>query len=239
LTIISTDSTPPPAPASGPAPSTTNRATVVVQSTQLNAIDPGTYVLDGAAPRFQAGAFLDQNRNFLVDAADPSGALANVPYLAFPVRTSELDFSIAPGSGYFAGADAMLWFLLGDVAPGVPGGDIFVTVHLDVDIASGIARPIAIIAGTARQPGIVVGTDASGFSIADIQVESPVVGGPGAIHGHLAAVPTFLENIFLPSTPAICLDPDFFCPDPGPSIQQNLWASGLDVTFDLPLFNDN
>lgn len=238
LVIVREDTTPPPPPVAGTPPATANDATVTVQGTQLNAIQPGTYVLDGAAPRFQAGAFLDQNRNFFVDLADPTGARKNVPYLAFPVRTSDIDFSIASGSGYFVGADAMLWFILGDVASG-PGGEIFVTVHLDVDIAAGTARPIAIVAGTAQQNAIVVSTDFSGFSASDFQVESPVVGGPGAIRGHLAAVPTFLQNIFLPSAPALCLDPDFFCPDFGPSIQQNLWANGIDITFDLPLFNDN
>jgi hypothetical protein len=237
LVIIRDDTTPPPPPVTGTPPSSANTATVIVQGTQLDAIQPGTYPLSGAA--FSAGAFLDLNRNFFVDLIDPSGQMKNVPYLAFPVRTSDIDFSITPGSGYFAGADAMLWFVLGDVAPGVAGGDVFVTVHLDVDIARGTARPIAIIAGIAQESRIVLSTDVSGFSTFDFQVDSPVVGGPGAIRGHLAAVPTFLENLFIPSQPGLCLDPDFFCPDFGPSIQQNLWANGIDITFDLPLFNDN
>ena len=237
LVVVGRDAPPPPAAVVGTPPATTNTATLTVQGTALNAIEPGTYPLDGA--RQQAGAFLDANRNFFVDLADPSGALRNVPYLAFPVRTSDTDFSIEPGSGYFAGANAMLWFILGDVAPGAPGGEIFVTVQLDVDIAGGTVRPIAMIAGIAQQPGIVVSTDASGISVSDVQVEAPVVGGPGAIHGHVAGVGTFLQNVFLPSEPALCVDPDTFCPDFGPSIQQNLWGNGVDATFDLPLFNDS
>jgi hypothetical protein len=237
LVVVTQDAPPPPAPVAGTPPATTNTATLTVQGTALNAIQPGTYPLAGA--QNQAGAFLDSNHNFFVDLADPTGAVRNVPYLAFPVRTSDIDFSIAPGSGYFAGANGMLWFILGDVTPGAPGGEIFVTVHLNVDVAAGTAQPIAMIAGVVQQPGIIVSTDASGFSVSDVHVESPVIGGPGAIRGHLAGVGSFLQNIFLPSEPALCLDPDSFCPDFGPSIQQNLWANGVDVTFDLPLFNDN
>jgi hypothetical protein len=236
LVVVTQDAPPPPAPVVGTPPATTNTATLIIQGTGLNAIQPGTYALAGT--RNQAGAFLDSNHNFFVDLADPTGALRNVPYLAFPVRTSDTDFSVAPGSGYFAGANAMLWFVLGDVSSG-SGGEIFVTVHLDVDVAAGTAQPIAIVAGINQPSGIVVSTDGSGVSATDIQVESPVVGGPGAIRGHLTGLATFLQNVFIPSQPSVCPDPDTFCPDLGPSIQQNLWASGIDVSFDLPLFNDN
>jgi len=236
LLVVDRDITPPPAPVQGTAPATQNAATVTIQSSALNALQPGTFSLRGTSN--QAGAFLDANRNAFVDLADPTGALRNVPFLAFPVRTSEFDFSIEPGTGYFAGADAMLWFVLGDVAPGAAGGEVFVTVHLDVDIAAGTARPIAMVAGIAQQPGIVVSTDLSGFSAFDIRVESPVVGGPGAIRGSLSAVPMFLEQIFIPSQVAPCFDPSGFCPDFGPEIEQRLWANGVVVDFDLPLFND-
>jgi hypothetical protein len=237
LIIIRPDATPVEPPTSNaPAPASTNRATVTVQSTSLNAITPGSYHV--ATANQNALAVLDLNHNFFFDLVDPSGSRRNVPFMALPERTSEFDFTTEPGSGYFAGADTMLWFQIGDTTPGVPGGEVFVTVQLDVDLDGGTARPIAMIAGLATPDGIVLYTDASGFGSTSIQVERPVIGGPGAIRGHVEAVPLFLQNIFLPSQPGVCGDPDFFCPDLGPSVEQRLWANGIVIDFDLSLFND-
>jgi hypothetical protein len=156
-----------------------------------------------------------------------------VPYLAFPVRTSSVDMTVTQGRGYFAGADAMVWAFFEGGNPNVlDNRDVFVTVHLDVDIAAGTARPVGIIAGVAGAPGIVISSDQ--FSEFAVTVDAPVVGGPGAIRGHIAAVPSFIELIFLPSQPSVPGAPDI-----SPGLEQRLWANGIVLDFDVPLFKDS
>jgi hypothetical protein len=64
-------------------------------------------------------------------------------------------------------------------------------------------------------------------------------GGVGALSGRIAAVPLFLENIFLPSQPGVCLEDQPFCADLGPSVEQRIWSNGIVIDFDVPLFADN
>jgi hypothetical protein len=224
--VTQPEASPVPPPTTGAVPPSTNRGTLVIQASAQNALTPGTFPLSGA--QLQVGAFLDDERNHVVDPV--SAGRNDVPYLFFPVRTSEFDFTLQLGRGYFAGADAMLWVFFDDGDGTLDNQDVFVTVHLDVDVAAGTARPVAMIAGVAGNPGIVVSTDF--FTESSLTVESPVVGGPGAIRGHLAAVPTFLELIFLPSQPT----PSGI--DLGPGFEQRLWANGIVIDFDVPLFND-
>ena len=99
------------------------------------------------------------------------------------------------------------------------------------------ARPIAMLAGVAGNPGIVMMADQFA-SETHIDVAQPG-GGVGAISGHIAAAPLFLENIFLPSQPGVCLDDEPFCPDTGPSVEQRIWSNGVTIDFDVPLFADN
>jgi len=225
--VTDDDTTPVPPPVSAPVPPSTNTGTLVVQGTEQNALNPGTYAVSGAAN--QVGAFLDEEGNHVVDLAP--GLRNDVPYLAFPVRTSDIDFTVTPGRGYFVGANAMAWMFFEDGDGQLDAGDTFVTVHLDVDLAAGTARPVAMLAGAAGSPGIVISTNE--FTEFSFSVDAPVVGGPGALRGHVAAVPMFLELIFLPSQPSAPGTPDI-----GPGLEQRLWANGLVLDFDVPLFND-
>jgi hypothetical protein len=52
-------------------------------------------------------------------------------------------------------------------------------------------------------------------------------------------VPLFLENVFLPSQPGVCLIDQPFCADAGPSVEQRVWGNGIEIDFDVPLFADN
>ena len=114
--------------------------------------------------------------------------------------------------------------------------DRFFVVHLSIDLAARTARPVAMLAGVAGSPGIVMMADVFA-SETSITVAQPG-GGVGAISGRIAAVPLFLENIFLPSQPGLCPDGSPGCDFP-PSVEQRLWANGVVIDFDVPLFADN
>jgi hypothetical protein len=215
-----------PPPVQGTAPATANNGVLVIQDTNESALTPGTFPVSGAQNRI--GAFLDFNNNGVVDLG---GGRNDVPYLAFPVRSSEFDFAIEQGRGYFTGANAVLWVFFEGGNPAVlDEADVFVAVHLNVDLARRTVRPVALVAGPAGDPGIIVSTDQ--FTAASITVEPPVVGAPGALRGQLSAVASFLQLIFIPSQPSVS-GPDF-----GPEIEQRLIANGFELTFDVPLFND-
>lgn len=221
-------------PQTGTAPSTANQGTLTVQETSLSLFNAGTFQVTGAAQ--QVGAFLDTNDDNVVNLF-PAGR-DDVPYLAFPVRTSEFDFTIEGGRGYFQGSNAILWVFFEGGSPAVlDATDQFFVVHLSVDMAARSARPIAMLAGVAGSPGVVMMADrfAAETSIAVAQPG----GGVGAIAGRIAAVPLFLENIFLPSQPGVCLEDLTFCADLGPSVEQRLWSNGIVIDFDVPLFADN
>lgn len=225
--VVAADTTPPPAPVQAAPPASANRGTLVVQGSDQNALSPGTFTLSGA--QNQVGAFMDGNRNAFIDLG---AGRTDVPFPAFPVRTSSVDLTITQGRGYFAGADAILWVFFEGGNPAVfDNRDVFVAIHLDIDVAAHTARPIAMLAGVAGSPGIVVSTDQ--FTEASFTVEPPVVGGPGALRAHVAAVPNFLELIFVPSAP---IAPGV--PDLGPSFFERLWANGIVLDVDVPLFND-
>ncbi len=235
LVVVRADATPnQPVPTTGSAPATQNNGTLHVQASALSLFNAGDFPVSG--PAFQIGAFLDANNNHVVDLF--TTGRNDVPYLAFPVRTSDFDFSIEGGRGYFAGANAMLWVFFEGGNPSVlDNTDQFFVVHLNIDLANRTARPIAMLAGVAGDPGVVMMADQFA-SETNITVAQPGAG-VGAIKGRIAAVPTFLQNVFIPSQTSTCIvDPDFFCPDFGPEIQQNLWANGITIDFDVPLFAD-
>jgi hypothetical protein len=101
---------------------------------------------------FQIGAFLDANDDHIVNLF--TTGRNDVPYLAAPVRTSDFDFTIEGGRGYFQGANAMLWVFFEGGDPNVlDNRDQFVVVHLRVDLAARTARPVAMLAGVAGSPG--------------------------------------------------------------------------------------
>ncbi len=233
LVVVTQDALPAaPVPSAGTPPTTRNQGTLTVVATDTSLFDAGTFTVTGGA--FQIGAFLDTNANGLVDLI---GGANDVPYPAFPERSSEFDFSIQAGRGYFPGANAMLWIFFEGGDPSVlTRDDRFFVVHLAVDLVARTARPVAMLAGVGGDPGIVMIADQ--FGQADITVPPPG-GGVGALRGRIAAVPTFLENIFFPSQPGVCDDPSGFCPDFGPSIEQRRWANGVTIDFDVPLFADN
>ena len=226
---------PPPAtvPQAGTAPATANRGTLTVEDTALSFFNAGSFPVTGP---FQIGAFLDSNGDHIVNLFQVGRD--DVPYLAFPERTSEFDFTIEGGRGYFQGSNAILWVFFEGGDPAVlDASDQFFVVHLSVDLAHRTARPIAMLAGVAGSPGIVMMADqfAAGTSIVVAQPGD----GVGALSGHIAAVPLFLENIFLPSQPGVCLDDQPFCADTGPSVEQRIWGNGIEIDFDVPLFADN
>jgi hypothetical protein len=226
---------PPPAPVqqTGTPPATANRGTLTVQDTSLPLFNSGSFPVTGP---FQIGAFLDSNGDHIVNLF-PAGR-DDVPYLAFPVRTSEFDFTIEGGRGYFQGSNAILWVFFEGGDPAVlDATDQFFVVHLSIDLARRTARPIAMLAGFAGSPGIVMMADQFAAETS-ITVAQPG-GGIGALSGHVAAVPLFLENVFLPSQPGVCLDDQTFCPDTGPSVEQRIWGNGIEIDFDVPLFVDN
>jgi hypothetical protein len=219
-------------PQAGQAPATANAGTLTVQPTALSVFNAGSFPATGP---FQIGAFLDANDDHIVNLFQTGRN--DVPYLAAPVRTSDFDFTIEGGRGYFQGANAMLWVFFEGGDPNVlDNRDQFVVVHLRIDLAARTARPIAMLAGVAGSPGIVMLGDVFANDTA-ITVEQPGAG-VGAIRGRISSVPLFLETIFLPSGPQpVCLEPGF-CADPGPSIETRLWSNGIVVDFDVPLFAD-
>src|SRR6185503_1316652 len=159
----------------------------------------------------QIGAFLDTNDDNVVNLFQVGRD--DVPYLAFPVRSSEFDFTIEGGRGYFQGSNAILWVFFEGGNPAVlDSTDQFFVVHLSIDLAARTARPIAMLAGVAGSPGVVMMADQFA-SETSITVAQPG-GGVGAISGHIAAVPLFLENIFLPSQPGLCPDGNPGCDFP-------------------------
>lgn len=233
LIVVREDAPPADVPQAGTPPVTANAGTLALQETALSLFDAGTFPVSGP---FQIGAFLDTNDDRVVNLF-PSGR-DDVPYLAFPVRSSEFDFAIERGRGYFLGANAILWVFFEGGDPAVlDANDRFFVVHLRVDLATRTAQPIAMLAGVAGDPGIVMMADQFATETS-ITVAQPG-GGVGAIAGRIAAVPLFLENVFLPSQPGVCGDPSGFCPDLGPSVEQRLWANGVVIDFDVPLFADN
>jgi len=220
-------------PQTGTAPATTNRGTLTVQELPLSLFDAGTFQVTGAGQ--QIGAFLDTNDDNVVNLFQTGRD--DVPYLAFPVRSSEFDFSIEGGRGYFQGSNAILWVFFEGGNPAVlDASDRFFVVHLAIDLAARTARPIAMLAGVAGSPGVVMMADQFA-SETSITVAQPGAG-VGAISGHIAAVPLFLENIFLPSQPGLCPDGSPGCDFP-PSVEQRLWGNGIVIDFDVPLFADN
>jgi hypothetical protein len=219
-------------PQTGTAPATANRGTLTVQELPLSLFDAGSFSVTGP---FQIGAFLDTNDDNVVNLFQTGRD--DVPYLAFPVRSSEFDFSIEGGRGYFQGSNAILWIFFEGGSPAVlDASDRFFVVHLAIDLAARTARPIAMLAGVAGSPGVVMMADQFA-SETSITVAQPGAG-VGAISGHIAAVPLFLENIFLPSQPGLCPDGSPGCDFP-PSIEQRLWSNGIVIDFDVPLFADN
>jgi hypothetical protein len=226
---------PPPVnvPQAGTPPATANRGTLTVQDTSLSLFNAGSFPVTGP---LQIGAFLDANADHIVNLFQVGRD--DVPYLAFPVRTSEFDFTIEGGRGYFQGSNAILWVFFEGGDPAVlDATDQFFVVHLSIDLARRTARPIAMLAGVAGSPGVVMMADQ--FAAETSIVVAQPGGGVGAISGHIAAVPQFLENIFLPSQPGVCLDDETFCPDTGPSVEQRIWGNGVVIDFDVPLFADN
>lgn len=220
-------------PARGIRPASQERGTLTVQATELSPFTAGTFP---ATSPFQIGAFLDANDNNVVDLF--TTGRDDVPYLAAPVRTSEFDFTIQGGRGYFQGANAMLWVFFEGGNPNVlDNTDRFFVVHLAIDLAARTARPIAMQAGVAGSPGIVMLADTFATET-NIQVAAPG-GGVGAISGRIAAVPLFLESIFLPSQPGNCLPNEDVCADFGPSIETRLWSNGIVIDFDVLLFADS
>jgi hypothetical protein len=220
-------------PQGGQAPATANRGTLTVQPTDLSLFNAGSFP---AAGPFQIGAFLDANDNNVVDLF--TTGRNDVPYLASPVRTSDFDFTIEGGRGYFQGSNAMLWVFFEGGDPNVlDNRDQFVVIHLSIDLAARTARPIAMLAGVAGSPGIVMLGDVFANDTS-ITVAQPGAG-IGAIRGRISSVPLFLETIFLPSgAQPVCLEPGF-CADPGPSIETRLWSNGIVIDFDVPLFADS
>jgi len=219
-------------PQAGQAPATANAGTLTVQPTALSLFNAGSFPATGP---FQIGAFLDSNDDHIVNLFQTGRN--DVPYLAAPVRTSDFDFTIEGGRGYFQGANAMLWVFFEGGDPNVlDNRDQFVVVHLRVDLAARTARPVAMLAGVAGSPGIVMLGDVFANDTA-ITVAQPGAG-VGAIRGRISSVPLFLETIFLPSgAQPVCLEPGF-CADPGPSIETRLWSNGIVIDFDVPLFAD-
>ena len=219
-------------PQAGQAPATANAGTLTVQPTALSLFNAGTFPVTGP---FQIGAFLDANDDHIVNLFQTGRN--DVPYLAAPVRTSDFDFTIEGGRGYFQGANAMLWVFFEGGDPNVlDNSDQFVVVHLRVDLAARTARPVAMLAGVAGSPGIVMLGDVFANDTA-ITVAQPGAG-VGAIRGRISSVPLFLETIFLPSgAQPVCLEPGF-CADPGPGIETRLWSNGIVIDFDVPLFAD-
>jgi hypothetical protein len=222
-------------PQAGTAPATANKGTLHVLASGLSLFNAGDFSATGGAN--QIGAFFDANANHVVDLF--TTGRDDVPYLAFPVRTSEFDFSIEGGRGYFAGANAMLWVFFEGGDPAVlDNRDQFFVVHLAIDLAHRTAKPIAMLAGVAGDPGVVMMADQFA-SETQIAVEQPGAG-VGAIHGTIAAVPQFLQLIFDPSQPQVGIDPGLgFFADPGTSFEQRLWANGITIDFDVPLFADS
>jgi len=220
-------------PQAGQAPATANAGTLTVQPTALSLFNAGSFPATGP---FQIGAFLDSNDDHIVNLFQTGRN--DVPYLAAPVRTSDFDFTIEGGRGYFQGANAMLWVFFEGGDPNVlDNRDQFVVVHLAIDLLARTARPVAMLAGVAGSPGIVMLGDVFANDTA-ITVAQPGAG-VGAIRGRISSVPLFLETIFLPSgAQPVCLEPGF-CADPGPSIETRLWSNGIVIDFDVPLFADN
>src|SRR5262249_6416891 len=72
-------------PQAGQAPATANTGTLHVQASDQSVFQAGNFAASGAAN--QIGAFFDANANHLVDLVP--GGRNDVPYLAFPERTSE------------------------------------------------------------------------------------------------------------------------------------------------------
>jgi len=219
-------------PQTGTAPATANGGTLTVQELPLSLFNAGSFPVTGP---LQIGAFLDTNDDNVVNLFQTGRD--DVPYLAFPVRSSEFDFTIEGGRGYFQGSNAILWVFFEGGNPAVlDSTDQFFVVHLSIDLAARTARPIAMLAGVAGSPGVVMMADQFA-SETSITVAQPG-GGVGAISGHIAAVPLFLENIFLPSQPGLCPDGSPGCDFP-PSVEQRLWSNGIVIDFDVPLFADN
>jgi hypothetical protein len=136
-------------PQAGTPPATTNRGTLTVQETSLSPFNPGSFPVTGQA--LQIGAFLDTNADNVVNLF-PAGR-DDVPYLAFPVRTSEFDFTIQGGRGYFQGSNAIVWVFFEGGDPAVlDATDQFFVVHLSVDLATRSARPVAMLAASPGAP---------------------------------------------------------------------------------------
>ena len=232
LVVVSEEAPVVDVPQAGTPPATANAGTLSIQTTNLSLFDAGSFPVTGP---FQIGAFLDTDDDNVVNLF-PAGR-DDVPYLAFPVRTSEFDFTILGGRGYFQGSNAILWvFFEGGDPAVIDAQDRFFVVHLSIDLAARTARPVAMLAGVAGSPGIVMMADVFA-SETSITVARPG-GGVGAISGRIAAAPLFLENIFLPSQPGLCPDGSPGCDFP-PSVEQRLWSNGVVIDFDVPLFADN